>query len=164
MRCMRTPLAKTRSSRFPTSGGTSERIVSTRVVVRIVFSGLRRSWPRTPRKVSLNASFRLRSSMLVFEPNQRTMRPSASRNGPDAREEPAERAVRASERELHLERLARLDRVLPSLRDDIDHRRVVDRFPSPPLHLRGRRPRVFVPAAVVVIDVSVGAGGPRELG
>ena len=78
-------------------------------------------------------------------------------------QEPAARAVVPAQREGHLERLARRERSGPLLHDARKERGIVDGLPAPALHLLGRRPRVFVPALVVVVDPAVSPGFPAEL-
>jgi hypothetical protein len=94
-------------------------------------------------------------------PNQRTTWPTVAHRG--ARQEPAELAVRAADRELHVERIAGADRIVPALHHHRQHVRVDRRLPAPADQLLGRAAAVLVPALVEPDDGAVGLRHPGQL-
>ena len=84
-------------------------------------------------------------------------------NGRHAGEEPAKDSVVPLELELHLERRLRRQGVLPARDDALEHRRMVDRLPTPALHRLVSGSGVVVPAAIIEIDEAVGPGRPAQL-
>lgn len=80
-----------------------------------------------------------------------------------ASEEPAEHAVVPAQGKLHFEGRAGRKRMPPARDDCRQHLRIVDTLPAPALHLLERGAGVFVPAAIVKVDVAVGTCRPAEL-
>ena len=115
MRCMRTPLDVTRSSFLRISAGVSARSVE--------HAGRREDrGQRIAKVVTQDAQEGLPEVVVPAALVDVRVRPEPANDAAvgvverlDARQEPAKHAVGAAQRELHLERLAGLDRVLPPL-------------------------------------------------